>query len=284
MSIAATMPILLDDKQTTTPAPSTGTPVAPIPQPVTQPVPTQPKPTTLNYDPNLPVYAEPQTANPTTQLGQLPSNASYVDENNTVQGRMTGLLADDSDYMKLNVAKATAASNARGLLNTSMAGQAGRAAAINAALPIAQQDAGLFGDMSKRSQQTTEDSMLNNQLAGIEYQKSLNNARITGALTQQEQAGQAEIQKLADTAQMQRLEVDNKWKELINFDQMDSEEAKSLLQVSSSLGAELTGGIERLLRDPNIADKTAAAEALMTNYRAQMDTAAAMVNIKLTWF
>ena len=196
---------------------------------------------------------------------------------------MTGLLADDSDYMKLNIAKATTASNARGMLNTSMATQAGRSAAINAALPIAQQDAGLFGDMSKRSQQTTEDSMLNNQLAGIEYQKSLNNARITGALTQQEQAGQAEMQKLADTAQMQRLEVDNQWKELINMDQMDAEDSKNLMAVSAQLGVELTGGIERMLRDTNITDKTAAVEALMTTYRSQLTTAAAIVNIPLVW-
>jgi len=242
-----------------------------------------PTPTTPIYDPKIPVYAQPETTATTTDLAKLPEDSSFVDEQNTVQGRMTGLLADNSDYMKLNVAGATKAANAKGLLNTSMATQSGQAAAIQSALPIAQQDASLFGDLAKTSQKTTQDSLLNNQLAGIEYQKSLNNAAITGALTQQEQKGQAEIQKLADNAQMQRLEIDNQWKELINMDQMDAEESKALLSVSASLGTELTGGIERILRDPNISDKTSAIAALQTSYKTQLTTAAAIVNIKLDW-
>jgi len=56
-----------------------------------------PKATTLDYDPNVPVYVSPQTTETTTQLGDLPSNSTFVDENNTVQGRMTGLLGADSE-------------------------------------------------------------------------------------------------------------------------------------------------------------------------------------------
>ena len=242
-----------------------------------------PKATTLDYDPNVPVYVSPQTTETTTQLGDLPSNSTFVDENNTVQGRMTGLLGADSDYMKLNVAGAMKNANARGLLNSSMATQSGQAAAINSALPIAQQDASLFGDMSKVSQKTTQDSMLNNQLAGIEYKKSLNNAAITGALTQQETAGKFELQKLAETASMQRLEVDNQWKDLLNMSSLDSDEIKTLMQAGTALGTELQGGIERILRDPNITKKADAISALTSTYKSQLTTISAIASIPLVW-
>ena len=67
------------------------------------------------------------------------------------------------------------------------------------------------------------------------------------------------------------------------MDQMDAEDSKNLMAVSAQLGVELTGGIERMLRDTNITDKTAAVEALMTTYRSQLTTAAAIVNIPLVW-
>lgn len=243
-----------------------------------------PTATTLNYDPDLPVYAEPETQQTATNIAPLNPSSSYVDENKaTVAGQMKGLLAENNDYMKMNVAQAAKDANKRGMLNSSMAVQAGRAAAINAVLPIAQQDAQMYGNMAQQSQKTTEDSLLNNQLAGIEYKKSLNNARISAALTSVDQKGQIEVQKLADTAQMQRLEVDNQWKDMLNMDQMDTEEAKGLMQVSAALGSELTGSIERVLRDTNIENKTEAVNALMTQYRAQLTTAAAIVNIPLTW-
>lgn len=64
-----------------------------------------------------------------------------VDPGSTVEGRLEGLLSKDSDYMKRAATRASQISNRRGLLNTSMAVGAAQGAAIDAALPIAQQDA-----------------------------------------------------------------------------------------------------------------------------------------------
>lgn len=60
-----------------------------------------------------------------------------------VQSQMKGLLSDDSDYMRINEKKGQQFAAGRGLLNSSMAAQAGRQAAIAGALPIAQADAQL---------------------------------------------------------------------------------------------------------------------------------------------
>lgn len=58
----------------------------------------------------------------------------------TVQDEMSGLLGSDSQYIKRAQDISKMQSNKRGLLNSTMASQAGTAAAIDSALPIAQQD------------------------------------------------------------------------------------------------------------------------------------------------
>ena len=75
-----------------------------------------------------------------------------VDDESTVEGRMEGLLSKTSDYMQRAESKANAFSNRRGLLNSSMAAGAAHGAAIDAALPIAQQDAAAFLEQQFRNQ------------------------------------------------------------------------------------------------------------------------------------
>lgn len=85
--------------------------------------------------PGTPPAAEPRTANtytPTTQT---------VNPNQTVSGQVTDLLKADNPLMQTARGQAAQAANSRGLLNSSMAVQAGEQAAINSALPIASQDA-----------------------------------------------------------------------------------------------------------------------------------------------
>lgn len=60
----------------------------------------------------------------------------------SVESRLTGLLSRNSDYMQRAEGRATQIANRRGMMNTSLAAGMGAGAAIDAALPIAQQDAG----------------------------------------------------------------------------------------------------------------------------------------------
>ena len=71
-----------------------------------------------------------------------------VDPESLVENRMSGLLSRNSDYMQRAEARANQISNRRGLLNSSMAVGAAHGAAIDAALPIAQQDASTYGTMN----------------------------------------------------------------------------------------------------------------------------------------
>ncbi|MCP4471570.1 MAG: hypothetical protein GY815_12965 [Gammaproteobacteria bacterium] len=74
-----------------------------------------------------------------------------VGENATVQGRLSGLLSQDSDYIERARTNAKTTANRRGMLNTSMAAGAAEGAAIDRALPIAQQDAAAFLEMEFRN-------------------------------------------------------------------------------------------------------------------------------------
>jgi hypothetical protein len=55
------------------------------------------------------------------------------------------------------------------------------------------------------------------------------------------------------------------------------------MSASGQMGQELTGSIERILRDTNITNKTDAISALMTQYKAQLNTIAAMAGTTLVW-
>lgn len=93
----------------------------------------------------------------------------------TVQGQMTGLLGKNSQYMQRAQHKAMAAANSRGLLNSSIAAGAGTAAAIDSALPIAQQDA-----------QTYSQQRLTNQDAANKFTAARNTTRSDSLLSRQD--------------------------------------------------------------------------------------------------
>jgi hypothetical protein len=70
----------------------------------------------------------------------------------TVQGQLESILAKDSPLMDQARAKAMREANNRGLVNSSMAAQAGEEAMISQALPIAQQDAGEYFAQGRANQ------------------------------------------------------------------------------------------------------------------------------------
>lgn len=67
-----------------------------------------------------------------------------VAPNQTVASQLETLLAKDSPLMQRARTRALQTANARGLANSSMAAEAGEAAAIDSMLPVAQADAGTF--------------------------------------------------------------------------------------------------------------------------------------------
>lgn len=83
---------------------------------------------------------------------QVQADERQVDAKSTVAGQMTGLLDKNSDYMKRAETKGLQLANSRGLLNTDFAVSAAHGAAMDAALPIAQQDAQTYNNQSLTNQ------------------------------------------------------------------------------------------------------------------------------------
>ena len=86
----------------------------------------------------------------------------------TVAGQMESLLGGDSKYIELARKRAQQYANSRGLINSTIAAQAGEDAAINAAMPIAQQDAQTNAKFSENVQSTNLNMQLNEFNAQLE--------------------------------------------------------------------------------------------------------------------
>lgn len=142
-------------------APATTTPImqssaSPVTQPIT-PIATAPTPTT-----NTPIV---NTANMPTANSSLYSD-QISPATDTVEGRINKLLNTDNPLIQRAVTQTNQSANARGLLNSSIATQAGQEAAISEARNIATQDAGTYNQQRLQNQQI-EQSAWNNYLQSI---------------------------------------------------------------------------------------------------------------------
>lgn len=97
--------------------------------------------------------ANGQQGNSGLVRGALGSWLLAPGERQTVRGQLTSLLKSDSPYMRTSEKKGQQYAASRGLTNSTLAGQAGMAAAIQAGLPIAAADAASMTDAAKANQQ-----------------------------------------------------------------------------------------------------------------------------------
>jgi len=154
-------------------------------------------------------FTQEQLTAPQTQVEAstyTPEQRSLVPETDTVGGQVTGLLSADSDYMKRNKAMGLAAANERGMLNTTMGQQMGQAAAIDAVLPIAQQDASINMTQGLANQDAVNKANLNT--SQLESQANISNAANETALKRDSLSALSnmELRQATDTAQMERTE------------------------------------------------------------------------------
>ena len=87
---------------------------------------------------------------------------SQVTSDQTVSGQLDSLLSQDSPLMQRARYQGMATANRRGLLNSSLAAGTAQAAMIDAALPIAQQDAQTYYEQSRANQNVTNEFKSNN--------------------------------------------------------------------------------------------------------------------------
>jgi len=90
------------------------------------------------------------------------ASTANINPNSLVSNQMNGLLASNSPYLTAARTRALQSGARRGLLNSSMTTGASEAAAINAALPIAQGNANAYGVLDARNQQNIQQTNLTN--------------------------------------------------------------------------------------------------------------------------
>lgn len=140
-----------------------------------------------------------QTANMSTFS---PETRAINPENETVSGQLDQILKQDNPYVARRRSSADGVSNARGLINSTMGVQAGEAAAIDAALPIAQQNASIYGQASKDNMDATNTALQFN--AGSKNQGAQFNASAQNQFTKAEQDAAIQKEAIASTGEQQR--------------------------------------------------------------------------------
>lgn len=101
-----------------------------------------------------------------TEVKGVTASPITVGVNETVQGQLKGILEDkNSPLMQQAQTTGNSYSNKRGMLNSSIGASAAEGAMINAATPIAQQDASTYYDAKKtNSAQSLQAGMFNSDL------------------------------------------------------------------------------------------------------------------------
>jgi len=124
----------------------------------------------------------------------------------TVQGQLNGLLSQGSPLMTIAKTKAEQAMNGKGLLNSSMAVQAGQQAVIDSAMPIATQDASTY---AQNGQYNATSANNNSQFNATQSnQIGMNNQAETNKVNQFN-AGQANTVGMSNVDQMNRFGLAN---------------------------------------------------------------------------
>lgn len=105
-----------------------------------------------------------------------------VSPNQTVAGQVKNIIAENSPLMQQAETRALQKANSRGLLNSSIAVGAGQSALYDAAMPIATQDAAMYGKSAETN--ATAQNAVNSQDSQLETNVSLNNANSQNAAQQ----------------------------------------------------------------------------------------------------
>jgi hypothetical protein len=155
----------------------------------------------------------------------------WIPEDDSVETRLTGLLANDSKYMTTARAAGTRTAARRGLLNSSIAAGSAESAAIAAAAPIASQDASQTFQRNQATLETGLQSDLSKQ--SFNQQSDLNRQQNEASLaTIDKQAGyQRELAQMQEAAALERAKLSESGataRQLADFDQRTAEQIRNI--------------------------------------------------------
>jgi len=177
-------------------------------------------PTAVTIDPTL------RTVDPTTE---------------TMQGQLDGILAKNSILMQRAAAQAREQAQRRGLMNSTMAEEAAQGAIMDKALPIAQNDAGVYDKNAATNQQVSNSVNATNA-------EAQNKFALTGYTTEAEMLKQQrdidanmQLQNIKNDASKELAEIEAKYK----TEMQASEGAKTLY-------TNISKNITDIMSNPNI--------------------------------
>jgi hypothetical protein len=182
--------------------------------------------------------------------------------------QLTKLLGEDSKYMQMARAGAARAANSRGLLNSSIAAGAGEAAAIQSALPIAQQDAQTWGNSEQfNAGQTNEfarDTNLFTRQGVLAKFNAANEAEQRGLDRDHQFSMQRDQQSFQGTqAGLERAQQEAMTRLNAQL-QTDFEKARLPMTMMAEAQKGLQEYVGKIMADPNL--DAAAKDAAIANY------------------
>lgn len=211
-------------------------------------------------------YAGYDQSGVSTKIGDtldFQKTPSYIDTaKSTVAGQLSSLLASDSPYIQQAEQKAAEQAQSRGLLNSTLAAQAGREAAISQALPIAQQDAQTYaqGDLARQQAEynletiqgeaIVSGAMVQQQAAISQKNQDINNAfnaRIQGA-TEQSKVWLNDLQNTYN-AGLQNMQVAAQ--QMLLETELDSNRAQNVRDSAASIMQNYQISVENMMTDPD---------------------------------
>lgn len=217
-----------------------------------------------------------------------------------VEGRMNGLLASNSAYMQAARKAGERTAHSRGLLNSSLAGGAAQKAAIESALPIAQQDsqsiinanmAGYQGDIDSFliGRQSEESSKLSAQDFMQDSALSAQNAKqdfvSNSKLSAQDAAQQIELDRIQQAGANYRQAVEMEWNHQMAIMELESNERSAIADAMTKLGDNFQAKLAGIQVDADLtaAAKTSAIRDLQDAYQANIASIGAIYGVAISW-
>lgn len=223
------------------------------------------------------------TAGLTTATGYTPSQVTIDPAKQSVSGQLKAILSEGSPYLDRARASALETANSRGLINSTMAAQAGEAAAIDAALPIASADANIYNNAEFTNK--AAENQASQFGAGASNTASLANAGAVSDIGKLQEQGSQQRQTLAQSGQQEQQLQTMKGEQAQNLANIEAT-YKGLIQASSSasdLFKNLSGSMNVLLADPNTTaeQKQAGVNAMSQVLKAGLAVVGSISNLDL---
>ncbi len=245
-----------------------------MPDPATQAVTQTTNPAAPNYANPAPAIAQGTLINPTAPANTMTPATTQVNQpTDTVAGQVKSLIDQDSPLMQQAARRANEAANSRGLLNSSIAVNAGQQAVLDAALPIATQDAQTYSQTRLTNQQAENAANQFNATAGNNLQlASMDQAFKTAAANLDSQSRVA-LEQLGSQTKVQLANIEADFKTLMQTSQSASDMYRSTL-----------AGIAQIVQDTNMnaQAKATAINGYMGWLKNSMNMVASINGVDLT--